>query len=101
MASGFTGFLRNLIAPKAKGEAAPPRGAAVDYKGYAIQPASHQEGTQWITAAVISKQLDDGMKEKHFIRADMFSTKDDADECSINKAKRIIDELGDRLFDVG
>ena len=92
----LAGILRGLTAPRQKAKAAPA--AAVDYKGYAIRPASRRESGQWITAGVIAKRFDEEVKEQHFVRADMFASRDDADACSIAKGKRIIDELGDRLF---
>ncbi len=60
-----------------------------------------QQGSQWLTAGVIQKQFADEVKEHRFIRADNHSTKDDADAFSIGKAKQIIDELGDKLFQNG
>ena len=38
------------------------------------------------------------VKEHRFIRADTFGGKDDADSFAIVKARQIIDELGDNLF---
>ncbi len=75
--------------------------ATVEYKGYTIRPLPRQQGSQWLTAGVIKKQFADGVKEQQFIRADMQSTKDDADAFSLRKAKQIIDELGDKLFQNG
>jgi hypothetical protein len=42
---------------------------------------------------------DDGVKEHHFIRADLHANKDDADACAVMKGKRIVDEQGDRMFE--
>ena len=72
---------------------------AVEYQGYAIRPACRQEGGQWLTAGVISKEFEEEVKEHHFIRADWHSAKDAAETCAIAKAKRIIDEQGDRIFE--
>ncbi len=44
------------------------------------------------------QQFDDGVKEQHFIRADMFATRDEAEACALRKGQQIIDEQGDRLF---
>lgn len=98
MASGLTRLLRRLVA--SKGPAAVDRGSggAVDYKGYTIRPESFKEGSHWITAGTISREFADGVQEHAFIRADMFPVKDNADECAIAKAKRLIDEMGERLF---
>ncbi len=45
-----------------------------------------------MTASVISKPFDDGVKEHHFIRADLHASKDDAEACAMMKGKRIVDE---------
>ena len=74
-------------------------GEAVEYEGYAIRPACRQEGAQWLTAGVISKRFDEEVREHHFIRADWHSGKEAAEACAISKAKRIIDEQGDRIFE--
>ncbi len=98
MSSRLTGFLRNLFGAGAAGESRQEAGSTVDYKGYTIRPASRRQGSQWLTVGVISKTFDDDVKEHQFIRADTYATKQDADACSILKAKQIIDEQGDKLF---
>lgn len=98
MGSKFTNFLRSLMAPRKK-EASDREGAkAVDYKGYTIRPTPRREGSQWLTAGVITKRFPEGVKEHRFIRVDSHGSKDDADAFSIGKAQQIIDEQGDNLF---
>ena len=46
----------------------------------------------------LSKAVDGATKEHHFIRADTYGSKQDADDCSVLKAKQIIDEQGDKMF---
>ena len=101
MSSALTGFLRNLFGAGSSGEGRQEAGSTVDYKGYTIRPASRRQGSQWLTVGVISKAFDDDVKEHQFIRADTYGTKQDADACSILKAKQIIDEQGDKLFQTG
>ncbi len=101
MRSKFTDFLRRLMAPKRKEATNQESETAVDYKGCTIRPTPRRQGSRWLTAGVIRKQFADGVKEHRFIRADTHSTKDDADAFSIAKAKQIIDEQGDRLFQDG
>lgn len=98
MGSKFTNFLRHLVAPQDKD--APDRGGAetVDYNGFTIRPASRRQGSQWLTAGVITKQFEEELKEHHFIRAETHPSQDVADVFSITKAKQIIDELGDKIF---
>ncbi len=98
MASKFTNLMRSLLGSKGPGTSHEEMAEAVDYKGYKIRPTSRQEGSQWRTAGLISKEFPDAVKEQAFIRADLHASKDDADACSTLKAKRIIDEQGDRLF---
>ncbi len=99
MGSRFTDFLRRLMAPESKDSARhASEETSVDYKGYMICPVARQEGSQWRTTGVIRKQFPDGVKEHHFIRADMHGAKADAESFSIGKAKKIIDERGDKLF---
>jgi len=97
--------LRDLlrIRPATEGGEAGGSGneAAVEYKGYTISPSPRQEGAQWLTSGVIRKEFPDGVKEHRFIRADIHASKEDADAFSLGKAKQIIDELGDRLFEIG
>ncbi len=92
-------FLRRFIAPKKKKATPRESERALDYQGYTIRPTPNREGSQWFTEGVITKEFADGVKERRFIRADMHSSKENADAFAISKAKQIIDEQGDRLFD--
>lgn len=75
----------------------------IEYKQCLISPAPVKEGNQYRTAGTISEarsnQLDTERKETRFIRADNHASRDQAVEHCISKAKQIIDERGDRLFD--
>lgn len=75
------------------------RGARHEYNGFTIQAAPMQDGSHWLTAGLISKKIGDEQKEHQFIRADTHASKEDAEAFSLTKAKLIIDEQGDRLFD--
>ncbi len=92
-------FLCRFIAPKKKKATSRESERALDYQGYTIRPTPNREGAQWFTEGVITKEFADGVKERYFIRADMHGTKEIADAFAIVKAKQIIDEQGDRLFD--
>ena len=71
---------------------------AVEYKGYRIRPAPYLNGGQYQTAGVIEKDAAGGMKEHRFIRAETHPSKDDAVAFAITKAKQIIDQQGERIF---
>ncbi len=97
----FTEFVCNLLARLNAGAAQPEGGEAVEYKSCSIRPTFSRDGSQWLTAGVISKQFADSVKEHHFIRAETHGSKGDAGAHSVVKAKQIIDERGDKLFDQG
>ncbi len=75
------------------------RGAAHDYNGYLIQAAPRHDGSRWLTAGFISKEIGGEHKEHAFIRADTHASREDAEAFSLTKARQIIDEQGDRLFE--
>ncbi len=83
----------------AGGADAPPDPAkAVDYNGYRVHPHPRRQGSAWLTAGLITKEVDGAVREHSFVRADTFPTREDAEQCAVEKAKRIVDERGDRMF---
>ncbi len=75
-----------------------PAAEPQDYKGFTIRPTPFQEGGQYQTCGVISKEIDGTLKEHKLIRADRFPSLDDATETTIRKARQVIDEQGERIF---
>lgn len=71
----------------------------VEYQNCLISPTPIKEGSQFRTAGTISSQSEDDVRQTQFIRADNHSSRDQAVEHCVTKAKQIIDERGDRLFD--
>ncbi len=98
MGAKLANVLGRLMGRGAKEPSSEP-GPPVDYKGYTIRPASRRQGSQWLTEGTIAKTFGEEVKEHHFIRADMHGTKEEADAFSVEKAKQIIDKLGDRIFE--
>ena len=92
-------MLRGLFKPGAAAESAAVPGEAVEYKGFTILPLPRQQGSGWSTEGKISKATPEGNRETHFIRADVNTGRDDALACCVLKAKRIIDEQGERMFE--
>jgi hypothetical protein len=97
MFSNIKAMWAGLTSGAGRGAAEPPADA-VDYKGYRIRPAPYRAGGQYQTAGSIEKDTPEGVKEHHFIRADTYSTREDAITFTITKAKQIIDLQGDRMF---
>jgi len=79
-------------------EAAAAEGEAVEYQGYRIVARPIRQGGQFLTAGTISKEFPDGRKEHRFVRADTHASEEDARRLMVQKAQRLIDEVGDRLF---
>jgi hypothetical protein len=68
---------------------------------YAVYATPMKEGGQWRLAGRIESETADGVKVRKFIRADIFSSEDDAVETTFRKAKQIIDQHGAGLFGDG
>lgn len=71
-----------------------------NYEGYLIEATPFQESGQWQVCGIISKEIDGKRKVHRFIRADRLPAIDDAAEMSVRKAKQIVDQVGDRMFDI-
>jgi hypothetical protein len=71
---------------------------AVEYRDYRIIPKPLRQGGQFLTAGTIVKDFPDGRREHRFVRADTHSSEEEARRFMVQKAQRLIDEVGDRLF---
>lgn len=71
----------------------------VEYKDCLISPTPIKEGNQYRTAGTISDRAPEEARETRFIRADNHSSREQAVEHCVTKAKQIIDERGVNLFD--
>jgi hypothetical protein len=74
-------------------------GAPVEYKGFTIRPAPYPEAGQYQVAGTITKSVGGVVKEHRFVRADRYPSLDVATEFAASKARQIIDEQGEKLFD--
>ncbi len=89
------------------GDSGPKRSKPTQYKDYLICAAPQRSGDSWNLAGVIIKPGEDGENaeegedtnmEREFIRADIFTSQDEAISFSLRKGEQIIDEQGARLF---
>ena len=91
-------FLKKLFG----GGSSEPKAAAVveeeTYNGFHIAASPMPEGGQYRLAATITKTVDGEERSHRLIRADVFSSQDEAAQFAIRKAKQMIDEQGDRIF---
>ena len=94
--------IKNLFGGGSAKDADDAPGEGTEYEGYTIHPVPKSQGGQWVTAGVIRKaDADGGVREHRFIRADTHSSKDDAAAMAVEKGRRIVDEMGERMFDAG
>ena len=90
-------FLKKLFGGSS--EPKPPKVAAEEtYQGFHIAATPIPEGGQYRLAADVSKQVEGEDRTHRLIRADLFTSEDEAATFAIRKAKQMIDEQGERLF---
>ena len=80
-------------------EAAPASSRSEHYQGYVIHAEPVREGSQWRISARIEKEVGGVLKSYRLIRADLLGDADTAAAESLRKARRLIDEQGDGIFD--
>ncbi|PSJ44726.1 transcriptional regulator [Zobellella endophytica] len=78
---------------------ATPGSEPVSYRGFDIYPEPRQEGGQFRLQGRIVQHKDGEQREYLLIRSDLLPSAEQAAELMIGKAKRVIDENGERLFD--
>lgn len=92
-------FFKSLFSRRAPSEPAPPKTVkTMEHKGFLIRAEPFQSEGQYQTAGVIQKDADGAVREQSFIRADRFTSIDEAAEFALSKGRQIIDEQGDGLF---
>ena len=91
------GFLKKLFGGGAS--ARTPSEADLDsYQGFTIVADPVPEGGQYRLAGTISKEMDGETKDHRLIRADIFTSRDEAVQFTLRKARQVIDEQGERMF---
>jgi len=92
------GLIRKVFG---KTDSSPQRATAdaFDYEGFRVHPAPIKEATGWRVAGYIRKEVDGEQREHEFVRADVISTTHEAITTTAAKARRVIDEQGERLFE--
>lgn len=94
-------FLRRLFQPASGASETPRADASVEYNGFTITPAPEKEKGGWRLAGIISKGTGDERKVHQLVRADTAADREAIVAMTIAKAKRLIDEQGERLFPSG
>ena len=94
-------FLKKLFGSGASHDGGSgPKADPVQYDGFLIYPEPIKEGAVYRIAARIEKDFEGEMKSQNLVRADTVNAIEAANDMSVNKAKQVINERGDKLFDM-
>ena len=81
------------------GKPAKPSETSVEiYDGFEITAMPEKATGGWRIGARIEKSVGGELRSHHLIRADVIQDREGAEAASVAKAKQMIDEQGDRLF---
>lgn len=92
-------FWKSLFGGGSSDSAEAEPSAPVEYNGFIIRAAPYKADGQYQTAGIVEKEINGVRKEHKFIRADRHASYDDAVEFSLAKARQIVDQVGERVFD--
>ena len=81
------------------GDRHPAEADPVEHQGYTIRPAPFAAEGQYQVAGTIEKEFDGAVKRHGFIRADRIAGREEAVQFTILKARQLIDQQGDRIFE--
>lgn len=73
--------------------------ATETYKGFTIHAAPRKDSDGWRVAGRIERESAAGTRTHEFIRADAFPDQQDAVTVTVRKARQMIDQMGESLFD--
>ncbi len=71
----------------------------IEYKGFLIYQESIAESGQYRIAGRIIQEVDGETKEHRFIRSDVVSSEQAANDLMLRKAKMFIDQMNGKIFD--
>jgi hypothetical protein len=91
-------FWKTLFGGRGEAKGAAKVSEPVDYNGFILRAAPFQEGGRFQTAGIIEKEIGGVRKEHRFIRADSHASYDAAVEFTLAKARQIVDQMGEHLF---
>lgn len=69
------------------------------YKGFTIRASLLPAGSEYQLSGTIEKEVGGVIRRHDFVRADRFSTKEEAQSFTLAKGRQIIDEQDEGLFD--
>lgn len=69
-----------------------------EYKGFVIRASLVPAGSEYQLSGSIEKEVGGVLQRHDFVRADRFSSKDEAQSFTLAKGRQIIDEQGEAVF---
>ena len=90
-------FLKSLFGGGGEPKAAAPA-PGEDYKGFTIRATPMQVGGEYQLSGQIEKTIGGELKTYKFVRADRMSSREDAVNFALAKARLIVDEQGEGVF---
>jgi len=92
-------MFKSLFGSSGEGKKAASKIPPVDYDGYRIVAEPQPTNGQWQVSGRIEKDFGETVKSHSFIRADTLPDEQGAANEMIRKAKMMIDQQGDSIFD--
>lgn len=95
----MTSFLSRLMSMFGASTAAAPKEAEPrEYDGFRIYATPIREGAQFRLAGRVEKEFDGEVRVRTFIRADIFTSEEDAIEFTFRKGEQIISQSRGAIF---
>jgi hypothetical protein len=91
-------FFKRLFGARSSGVTASFATESQDYKEHTIYAEPVKDNGQWRLAGRVTKEIDGELKEHSFVRADMFSSREDAVTFAFKKGQLIVDQMGRGMF---
>jgi hypothetical protein len=91
-------FWKRLFGKSSGGASGSFAGETREYSGHVIHAEPIKDNGQWRLAGRITKDVDGETKEHKFVRADLFSSRDDAVSFAFQKGELIIQQMGKTLY---
>lgn len=73
--------------------------SSAQYNDFEIRAAPVKDSNGWRVTGTVVKEIDGTLKEHYFVRADSCPDRESAAALTLRKARQLIDERGDRIFD--
>lgn len=91
-------FFKRIFGARSTGVTASFAPESQDYKEHTIFAEPVKDNGQWRLAGRVTKSIDGQTKEHAFVRADMFSSREDAVTFAFKKGELLVDQMGKSLF---